>query len=152
MPIGNWLFHGQNTIDVKKAKGYHEYKLKYSKENIMNRLNTQKKVTEPVAVSVRNFLHYLLHCLICIYIVLILGVLPFYFTDGYNRIGTDKAIFSVRSVCTMQGCLLPFCCVTLSLFFGHTVRKGRMERYQGLCGKNWKRICLLRMCLRLCTV
>ena len=59
----------------------------------MSRLNTHEKETEPVTVSVRNFLHYLLHCLICIYIVLILGVLPFYFTDGYNRIGTDKAVF-----------------------------------------------------------
>ena len=59
----------------------------------MSCLKKQKDEMEPAVVSAKKFFHYLLHCLICIYIALILGVLPFYFTDGYYRIGTDKSTF-----------------------------------------------------------
>lgn len=41
----------------------------------------------------QKFVNILLHYAICVYLVLILGIMPFYSTDGYSRIGTDKSRF-----------------------------------------------------------
>lgn len=52
---------------------------------------------------------------VCVYIFLILAVLPFYFTAGYSRIGTDKAMF-FRSVNRNMGkILLPLAAIILIL-------------------------------------
>lgn len=62
---------------------------------------------------------------ICIYCLLILAALPFYFTAGYSRIGTDKAMF-FRSICRRTGAvLLPLTAVLLLLRAVCAVR----ERY-----------------------
>lgn len=51
------------------------------------------KRTETIAESfVYNF-KWLLSVSVTVYILLILGVLPFYFEDGYTHIGTDKSMF-----------------------------------------------------------
>lgn len=61
--------------------------------------------------------------IIRIYIFLILAVLPFYFTSGYSRIGTDKAMF-FRSVSRRTGAvLLPLAAVLLILKAVCVIRK-----------------------------
>lgn len=58
------------------------------------RLYAPKKTRQDsVAENIALFLKILLDYVICIYLVLLLVVLPFYNTEGYVKIGTDKADF-----------------------------------------------------------
>lgn len=41
----------------------------------------------------RNFLRTVIDFAVCIYLILILAVMPFYNRDGYSHIGTDKSVF-----------------------------------------------------------
>lgn len=52
---------------------------------------TQK--TESITQSIYAFCNYLLDFIVCIYMALILVVMPFYNEEGYTHIGTDKAMF-----------------------------------------------------------
>lgn len=57
-----------------------------------NRLRKKKRV-ESVALTLQNFTRALLDFLISFYILLILAILPFYASQGYSYIATDKAMF-----------------------------------------------------------
>lgn len=43
--------------------------------------------------TLQKYTKMVIHCAITIYLVLILGVMPFYNQEGYSHIGTDKAYF-----------------------------------------------------------
>lgn len=55
--------------------------------------------------TVRSILGQISDIAICIYLLLIIAVMPFYSTSGYNQIGTDKNTFFI-SVSTNMGKLL----------------------------------------------
>ena len=57
------------------------------------RQNKRKRETESVAVTLQKGMQTLLDAVICVYILLILGVMPFYNQEGYTHIGTDKSTF-----------------------------------------------------------
>lgn len=65
-----------------------------------NKGKKQKNI-ETVAESLYHFFRYLIDFLICIYMLLILVVMPFYNEEGYSHIGTDKSTFFRN--CTVQG-------------------------------------------------
>lgn len=54
----------------------------------------RKRHTE--AATLQKYTHILLDIVICIYILLILVVMPFYNEEGYAHIGTDKSVFFSR--------------------------------------------------------
>lgn len=56
----------------------------------------KKKKKEPPFGSLRLFLKAVLDYIICLYLILMLGMLPFYNEEGYAHIGTDKAVFFSR--------------------------------------------------------
>ena len=53
----------------------------------------------------RVFLKTMIDYAICIYLVMILSVMPFYNQNGYSRIGTDKSVF-FNTVCVNAGRIL----------------------------------------------
>ncbi|MDE7045292.1 MAG: O-antigen ligase family protein [Acetatifactor sp.] len=53
----------------------------------------RKRGPEPVAVTLRRYTYMILDVVICIYMLLILVVMPFYNEEGYTHIGTDKSVF-----------------------------------------------------------
>lgn len=55
--------------------------------------NSSKKKTESVWESLSWFCKHLLDFIVCIYMLLIIVVLPFYNQEGYTHIGTDKSVF-----------------------------------------------------------
>lgn len=57
------------------------------------RQNKRKRETESAAITLHKFTQILLDAVICIYILLILAVMPFYNQEGYAHIGTDKSTF-----------------------------------------------------------
>lgn len=59
----------------------------------MKNTNRVKRETQSVGETIYGYLRYTLDLLISIYMVLLLTLLPFYNTEGYSKIGTDKATF-----------------------------------------------------------
>ncbi len=53
----------------------------------------KKKQQESIVTSLKQFFGYLLDWMICIYMFLIIVVMPFYNEQGYAYIGTNKAMF-----------------------------------------------------------
>ncbi len=43
--------------------------------------------------TIKNFVRQMLNYIVNFYILLMIVVLPFYYQDGYNHIGTDKSVF-----------------------------------------------------------
>lgn len=60
------------------------------------RWDNRKKEIRAVAVALRKYTHIILDAVICIYMLLILVVMPFYNQEGYGHIGTDKTVFFYR--------------------------------------------------------
>lgn len=94
-------------------------------------LYTQKKKKEkekePPFESFRLFLGAVLDYIICLYLILMLGMLPFYNEEGYAHIGTDKAVFFCRlSAGTGKLLALPLL-LYLALSFTAYVRSGKRE-------------------------
>lgn len=60
-----------------------------------NKKTGQKKrqQTETVAASIHFFVATVLDLMVCLYMLMILAVMPFFNRDGFSRIGTDKAYF-----------------------------------------------------------
>ena len=62
--------------------------------------NKRKQKNKPdILTEVSQLFRLGLHMLVTIYMLLMIVVLPFYFTDGYARIGTDKFNFFYKSTC-----------------------------------------------------
>lgn len=61
--------------------------------NMAKQTGKQKKNVETVSETFYRFVRYLLDLCICVYLLLILVVMPFYHQEGYAHIGTDKATF-----------------------------------------------------------
>ena len=57
------------------------------------RQNKKKRETESMALTMLKVTRILLDAAICIYILMILAVMPFYNQEGYAHIGTDKSTF-----------------------------------------------------------
>lgn len=90
-------------VDEKQGSDYHRVirlnldpnsRIAVEREMTMaKQTGKQKKNVETVAESFYRFFRYLLDLCICIYLLLILAVMPFYHQEGYAHIGTDKATF-----------------------------------------------------------
>lgn len=64
----------------------------------------QKKQEAKSAVEgLQNFLRYLLNAVVVLYMVLLIAVMPFYSTEGFARIGTDKAVFFTKTAVYLGG-------------------------------------------------
>lgn len=72
-----------------------------------------KGQAESVLMTFLHFFRTLLDYGICLYLLLILGVMPFYFQDGYSHIGSDKATFFCKVSVEMGKVLLPLAAIYL---------------------------------------
>lgn len=61
----------------------------------------------------RRFLKVIIDYGLCVYLILILAVMPFYNREGYSRIGTDKAYFFDNVISKIGWILLPAVAVYL---------------------------------------
>lgn len=82
----------------------------------MRKTSKAKNNMESVAESFYSFFHVLLSGLLLVYMFLILAVMPFYFTNGYASIGTDKANF-FRQISIKIGILLVPVFVIFGVFY-----------------------------------
>lgn len=59
-------------------------------------MHQDKRKKNREAAALQKYAHILLDIVICIYMLLILVVMPFYNEEGYAHIGTDKSVFFSR--------------------------------------------------------
>lgn len=90
----------------------HKKKYPYTKGRLQGG-NKRKGQAEPVFITFLHFFRALLDYGICLYLFLILGVMPFYFQDGYSHIGSDKATFFCKVSVGMGKVLLPLAVIYL---------------------------------------
>ena len=101
---------------------------KTTTEEIMSRLIRKSRETESAALSVKKFFQQVIHYILCVYIILILGVLPFYQEEGYSHIGTDKSTF-FNQVSVMAGRLLfPLLLCYLAASLIECLQRGRAKK------------------------
>lgn len=98
-------------IDISKKRGIF----------MSNHVNQKKAETESIAESFYGFFQYLLSGILWVYMLLMLVVLPFYFTQGYVSIGTDKADFlrqwSIRLGRILVPVLVIYCGMRAAVYF-----------------------------------
>lgn len=65
------------------------------------------KNSETLLQSFADYFKLLLDVCVCVYVAAIICVMPFYFTDGYKRIGTNKAMFFREASLLAYKCIIP---------------------------------------------
>ena len=65
---------------------------------------------------------------ISVYMVLILAVMPFYFTNGYGRIGTDKYEFFRGITVSAGGIILPLVVISLGIKWAEVIKNPQLCR------------------------
>lgn len=82
-----------------------------------------KKQKTSILQSVCWFLAGILRILTCLIIILILAVMPFYFQEGYNHIGSDKSYFFRTGIVKLGKIVLPILLPWLICFIASSIRK-----------------------------
>lgn len=94
----------------------------------------KEKKKESILQSVCWFLAGTLKILTCIIIVLILAIMPFYFQEGYNHIGSDKSYFFRTGIVKLGKIMLPVFLLWLICFVASSIQK----KNKGLF-REWRR-------------
>lgn len=95
--------------------------------NRKNSKQTHKKkhATETLAESFELLFRWMVRALVTVYGVMILGVLPFYFEEGYTHIGTDKSTFFRSCTVFFARILIPTLIIWLAMVGIVTLSKKR---------------------------
>ena len=97
----------------------------------------RKRGSEPVAVTLRRYIYIILDVVICIYMLLILGVMPFYNQEGYTHIGTDKSVFFFKTGIGAAKAAVPllilYLILSIKISWG---RRGNLSRLWNLVKEN----------------
>lgn len=75
--------------------------------------NKKNNKTESLSQTFHLFFSYLLDLIVCLYMLLILVVLPFYNEEGFTHIGTDKSMFFRACAVRCGWILVPVLCMVL---------------------------------------
>lgn len=94
-----------------------------------NKLSEKQKKTESLWTTGKRFTGYLLDGLISVYMLLVIVVMPFYYTAGYVRIGTDKAMFFRKISVNGAKLVLPVLLAYLLMIAGEKGYLGKLWEY-----------------------
>lgn len=108
---------------------------RYTQSTPGGRRTSDKKKAEPLAAVVRGRACSGMDFVLCVYLVLMTGVMPFYFEEGYAHIATDKMNFCRQ----VNACLAAALALGGAVFFVCTLalRRASVKKQEGLPG--WKR-------------
>ena len=105
-----------------------------------------QRESDPLSVKIQEWSRFIIDVVICVCLVLMIAVMPFYFEDGYVHIATDKAVLCRRINRAVFRILIP----ALAVYFGSSLtvflqeRKGRLTKAVWLEQLRiiWKRVTL----------
>lgn len=75
----------------------------------------RKKKVRAATVTLQKYTRVILDVVVCVYILLILVALPFYYQEGYSHIGTDKSVFFFKAGIRIGKIAVPLLAVHLIL-------------------------------------
>lgn len=103
----------------------------------------KQKNVETVAESICNFFRYLLDLCICIYMLLILVIMPFYYEEGFSHIGTDKSTFFKKCITYGGKIALPLFLIAVIMQLAVFIQKNGWPKWNKEFLKNivsnWKK-------------
>lgn len=85
--------------------------------------NDRKKEARALAVTLQKYTRIMLDVVTCVYILLILVVMPFYHQEGYTHIGTDKSVFFFKVGINVGKIAVPLLILHLILLAAASWRK-----------------------------
>lgn len=97
----------------------------------MNKMETKKMKWTTAG---REFTGYLLDFMLCIYMLLVIVVMPFYYQEGFLRIGTNKAMFFRQISISAAWFTLP---VFVLYIICSVLAAGRVTALWEQCRKKW---------------
>ncbi len=95
----------------------------------------RKGYKQSILKSFAQYTREFLEILVCVYMVLVIVVMPFYFTDGYTYIGTNKYEFFYNISVRVGMFFLPVLGIYLMLLLASFIRDGRRKKS---CSKHGK--------------
>lgn len=100
--------------------------------------------SDPLPMKVQNGLRSVMDFIACVYLVLMIAVMPLYFRDGYSYIATDKAYFCHRINIYAFRALIPVSAVYLAGSLAAFLRRGRLTKavWLELLRKVWAKTAL----------
>ena len=107
-----------------------------SKKNISPK---KGRKAEPVAVTIQRGVCSVMDFLLSVYLVLMIGVMPFYFEDGYAHIATDKMTFCSRVSILLWRVMAP----VFAIFLLCSLISFLQEHRDGLKNALWQQVCSL---------
>lgn len=111
-----------------------------SRAKVLSSKRKQKKKPD-LLQDIQMFMKDGLHVLVSLYMLLIIVVMPFYFTDGYARIGTNKYEFLHKTSTIFGTVVLPLVCLYAGFcLYVHFKRKtlGKLsERLKAVSLTDW---------------
>ncbi len=98
----------------------------------LNKARKRKKKHRDLLQDVKEFVESILHGLVSVYMVLVIAVMPFYFSDGYARIGTDKYEFFYQVSTGVGILMLPVLLFYLGMtgYIYFVKEKGRHQEFE----------------------
>jgi len=100
----------------------------------------QQKSKPDLLTDVSQLMELGLHIAVTIYMLLMIVVLPFYFTDGYAGIGTDKFNFFYKGTCMLGIFFLLFWILYLVTKVGILNREGGISRIKQELMQGYKKL------------
>lgn len=102
-------------------------------------MEKQKKKNRDICHDVRDFLQEGLRLFVTIYMLLILLVQPFYYTNGYARIGTNKYEFFYDVSVAAAVVVVPLVCIYLgiSFYIKYQLEKSEESPFVGFSVTDW---------------
>lgn len=99
----------------------------------------KKRIKQNICYDVQTFLQEGLGLFVCIYMLLIVAVLPFYYTEGYARIGTDKYEFFYDVSVAAAVVVIPLACIYLgiSYYIKYELEKSEDSLFAGFSVTDW---------------
>lgn len=99
-----------------------------------------RKGKKAAAESIRDWLRTLMDYFICVYMFMILAVLPFYFENGYSYIATEKGLFFRRLGVCMGKVMWPLLTLWLVCSAVAYFRRAEKPAFNKACKKLWSEI------------
>lgn len=96
---------------------------------------------EPLSVTLRGWCRSAMDFLICVYLLLMIVVMPLFFRDGYAMIATDKATFCRKTGIYILRVLTPLLLADLGMSMWVYLREGGKRPKKEILAEQLRRIC-----------
>jgi len=100
----------------------------------------EKQNPEALSIKIQEWIRYIMDLIICVYLVLMIAVMPFYFEEGFVHIATDKAALCRMINTTALKGLIPLCVIFMMISLASFLLENKGRLTGTVCLKQLHRI------------